>query len=316
MSTPDHVLLGEAADWLIQFQSGPTSPAERRAFERWRTQSLEHEAAWQRAERVLGTFEQLPVHTTRATLSRLQKPGRRQILRMLGVACITGPAVWAVWRELPWADWHAEIRTATGEQKTMRLSDGTQLLLNTASAVDIAFTETERRIILRAGEVLVTTGKDPGRAYRPFLVETREGTARAIGTRFSVQLEQENTRVRVFEGTVEVLPFEGFHPVVLHAGEQTVFAKDLAEGAQPVDPSAAAWEYGMFVARDVRLADLIAELSRYRRGVLRCDPACADMRVSGAFPITDINASLGLLQKTLPLRVTMLTRYWITVHPR
>lgn len=316
MSTPDEVLLGEAADWLVQLHSGQTTPDERQAFEHWRTRSPAHAAAWQRAERVLRTFEHLPSGTARSTLKQLQKPARRQVLRALGVLCAASPAAWVAWREVPWSSWRAEWRTASGEQRSLRLSDGTQLLLNTATAVDLLFTQHERRIIVRAGEVLITTGKDPDYASRPFLVQTREGTVRAIGTRYSVQLEQASTRVRVFEGAVEVAPFEATRPLVLHAGEQTVFHRHGAQPAQPVDPSAAAWEYGMFVARDIRLVDLIAELSRYRRGILRCDPDCADLRVSGAFPVSDIDASLALLRKTLPLRISAITPYWITVHPR
>jgi len=57
-------------------------------------------------------------------------------------------------------------------------------------------------------------------------------------------------------------------------------------------------------------------LARYRRGVLRCDPAVADLRVSGAFPLADIDGSLRLLEKTLPVRISHVTPFWTTVAPR
>ena len=50
--------------------------------------------------------------------------------------------------------------------------------------------------------------------------------------------------------------------------------------------------------------------------MLRCDPAVAGLRVSGAFPLNDIDASLRLLEKTLPVRVSKVTPYWTTVVPR
>ena len=39
----------------------------------------------------------------------------------------------------------------------------------------------------------------------------------------------------------------------------------------------------MLLAQDMRLAELVGELGRYRPGVLRCHPGIADLRVSGAF---------------------------------
>jgi transmembrane sensor len=83
-----------------------------------------------------------------------------------------------------------------------------------------------------------------------------------------------------------------------------------------VDATAASWEQGMLAVRDWRLADLVDELGRYRRGVLRCDPAVAGLRVSGAFPLNDTDASLRLLEKTLPVRVSRITPYWTTVAAR
>ena len=72
----------------------------------------------------------------------------------------------------------------------------------------------------------------------------------------------------------------------------------------------------MMVARNMRLADLLAELGRYRPGVLRCHDDVAGLSVSGAFPLQDTDASLRLLQDTLPIRVSSLTRYWVAIEPR
>lgn len=66
----------------------------------------------------------------------------------------------------------------------------------------------------------------------------------------------------------------------------------------------------------MRLDALVAELSRYRGGVLRCDPAVGALRVSGAFPLRDTDASLALLAKTLPVRIGGITRYWTVVEAR
>lgn len=310
----DEALLAEAADWLMRFQSGDDSPRTRRAFEQWRRQSPAHAAAWQRAETVLDTFRQVPAGVGRRTLDGIAKPGRRRAIRTLGLFAVGTPAFWLAWQHQPWAEWGADLRTATGEQKTLELADGTRLVLNTASAVDVAFTAGERRLHLVKGEILITTAQDPSPRPRPFIVETAEGQLRPVGTRFSVRQMAGETHAAVFEGAVEITA-DGGRRHVLSAGEQTTFRPDDIGAGVPVETSAALWEHGMLAARDMPLADLIAELARYRPGILRCHPTVAGLRVSGAFPLADTDASLDLLVKTRPLALRSVTRYWVSVEP-
>ena len=75
-------------------------------------------------------------------------------------------------------------------------------------------------------------------------------------------------------------------------------------------------DYGTLLAKDMPLGEVIAELARYRPGVLRCDPAVAGMPVSGALSLTDTDAALDLLARSLPLRIERRTRYWVSFGPR
>ncbi|MCY1507042.1 Protein FecR [compost metagenome] len=313
----DPAILKEAAGWLVRMQSENLSVSDRAAFDRWRACSAEHAAAWARAEEMLRGFGQLPPRIAGDALRRLDSPGRRQAMRALGGVLVLAPAAWWGARELPWRAWSADARTMTGERRSMELADGTQLVLNTASAVDIDYTPQQRLLWLRTGEILLTTGKDPAPVQRPFIVRTRLGAIRALGTRFMVRDEGDTVRVAVFEGAVEIRPASaGATPLLLPAGQQTVFNEREARLPAPADLSAASWEQGMLAVRNWALADLVDELGRYRRGVLRCDPAVAALRVSGAFPLSDIGASLRLLESTLPVKVKSITPYWTTVAPR
>ncbi|KRA00605.1 FecR domain-containing protein [Achromobacter sp. Root565] len=313
----DPAILHEAAGWLVRLQSETLSAADRAALARWRARSADHEAAWQRAEAMLRGFGQVPPRIGRQALRQADRTGRRQAVRALAGLLVLGPAAWLGVRELPWREWRADLRTATGEQRRVELADGTQLVLNTASAVDVDYTPTQRVLWLRAGEILLTTGRDPAPAPRPFLVQTTQGVLRALGTRFMVRDEGASVRVAVYEGAVEVRPARAdASALVLAAGEQTVFTASGAAARVPADSLAASWADGMLAARNWRLADLVDELGRYRHGVLRCDPAVAELRVSGAFPLNDIEASLRLLQKTLPVRVSRVTPWWTTIAPR
>jgi transmembrane sensor len=315
----DPLILGEAADWLVQLQSGGATDEDHRAIQLWRGRSAQHAQAWQRAEAILGDLRTVPGAIASDTLKRVGRQksiGRRQALNRLGLFLLAGPAAWLACRQLPWQQWTADQHTAIGEQKNLVLPDGTRMLINTGSSLNIAFNANERRIKLLSGEVLITTAKDPSPSHRPFIVETLQGTARALGTRFSVRVGEHRSSVAVMEGSVEMLPHHATSGVIVKAGEQSAFGIDSVSPVEPLDTSAMTWENGMMVAKNMRLADLLVELGRYRSGVLRCHEAVADLTVSGAFPLRDTDASLRLLQETLPIRVSNLTHYWVTIEPR
>lgn len=315
----DPVILGEAADWLVHLQGGGATEEDHRAIQLWCGRSAQHAQAWQRAEAILGDFRAVPGSIASDTLKRARRAqglGRRQALNRLGLLLLAGPAAWLAWRETPWREWAADQRTAIGEQKNLTLPDGTLVLVNTDSALNIAFTANQRLITLLSGEVLVTTAKDPAPAHRPFIVQTRHGTAQALGTRFSVRVGEARSHVAVLEGAVQVRPAQLGHGSIIKAGEQGAFGYSGMDAIQALDSGALAWEHGMLLAQNMPLADLLAELGRYRPGVLRCHDAVAGLKVSGAFPLRDTDASLALLRDTLPVTVSSHTRYWVTVEPR
>jgi transmembrane sensor len=309
-------ILGEAADLLVQLHSGSATSSDHQVIAQWRNRSAEHARAWQRAEALLGEFRSVPANLAIQTLQRAaHKDGlsRRQTLTCLGLFLMAGPLGIASQR-MPWQQWTADQRTAVGEQKSLQLPDGSHVLLNTASAVDIAFNLHERRIVLLDGEVLISTAKDPG--TRPFIVETPQGIARALGTRFCVRTTGSRSQVSVLEGLVEVTPQLLTKSTTLKAGERQSFKLNRFDPLENFDTNALAWDKGMLLANNMRLDELLGELSRYRPGVLRCHADVAGLRVSGAFSLRDTDASLRLLSDTLPLKISSLTRYWLSVEPR
>ncbi|MHC6226880.1 FecR domain-containing protein [Pseudomonas sp. X10] len=315
----DPLILGEAADWLVQLQSGAATDDDRRAIQAWCQRSAEHAAAWQRAEAILGDFRRLPAPIAGETLRRLSRSGgvsRRQALNRLGLLLLAAPATWLAWRQTPWQQWTADQRTAVGEQRPLTLPDGSQVLLNTDTAIDIVFSASERRIDLLSGEILVTSAPDPAIPARPLLVRTLHGSARALGTRFSVRIDGHLSRVAVLQGSVDARPLHGANGLVLKAGERGAFDSEHVLPTERLEAGALAWENGMLLARDMRLGDLLAELGRYRPGVLRCHDAVRELRVSGAFSLRDTDTSLRLLSETLPVEIHGMTRYWVAVEPR
>ncbi|APA68688.1 FecR domain-containing protein [Janthinobacterium sp. 1_2014MBL_MicDiv] len=308
----------EAAHWMMRLQGGELDDASRQALARWRARHPRNEAAWQRAEQVCRTFGMLSAPLAMPVLDRPARVQRRATLKPLAVLIVAGPAGWAMLKVAPWQEWTADLRTATGEIRHLTLADGSRLSLNTASAADIGFSAALRLVHLRAGEIHVATAPDPHPGRRPFIVRTSNGSVRAIGTRFTVRQDASllgaRTHVAVAQGAVEVRPAEG-RPVILQAGWQASFDAAAASTPQPLAPHANAWLKGLLYADDTPLADVLAQLARYRHGVVRCDPAVARLRVSGVYQLRDTDALLALLQASLPIRVRRPSRFWISVEP-
>lgn len=308
----------EAAQWLIRFSSGEASEADRHACLAWRNSHPDHERAWQRAERVSQTLGLIPSAIGMPTLERPASRDRRAVLKMLPLLIVTGSAAAVSYRLAPWREWAADARTATGEIRTLTLADGTRLTLNTASAADIVFNDVQRTVRLRAGEIHVETAPDPVPLHRPFVVQTADGTLTALGTRFTVRLEgdwlRSRTHVAVSEGAVEIRPLAAAAHV-LPAGSQAVFETHAAPLVAPLALRADGWVEGILYADEMPLGELAEQLARYRPGVLRCDPAVAGLRVSGAFHLKATDKILQLLQSSLPVQIEYRTRYWVSIGP-
>ena len=217
--------------------------------------------------------------------------------------------------QLPWAYWTADHRTAAGEIRTLTLPDGSRVVLNSGSAIDLDYSDTTRTVELVRGELLATVAKAPD---RPFQVITRDLTATALGTQYSVRLEDGFTRVAVQESKVSVTPSNGGDDLALSAGQQADLTRDgvLARNATPSQRPD--WADGRLAFSNAPLTDVIERLARHRPGLLTLDDALANSprRFTGVLPADDNDAALTLLADTLNLEVRYLTPWYVTVRPR
>lgn len=97
-------------------------------------------------------------------------------------------------------------------------------------------------------------------------------TARALGTRFCVRTEGPRSHVSVLEGQVVVAPQMLQQSTTLDAGQRQSFKLNRFDDPQRFEVAAMSWDKGMLLANNMRLDELLGELSRYRPGVLRCHP--------------------------------------------
>lgn len=314
---PSHHVMQQAAEWYALLGSEDLTERDRVRWQVWLDADPEHRLAWGYVESVSRRF--VPIQSTvdpRSTADGLWQANTRLLQRRRILAGLVGIGLlgWASWRYPPLADkalaWRADYRTRTGEIRTIQLSDGTQIWLNTATTVNQHYADNERRLQLLAGEILIDTASDPA---RPFLVDTPHGQLRALGTRFSVRLNTHDTLLAVHAGAVQVTTHDG-EQSLLQAGQQTHFNHHGHTAIQPSDDNHEAWSRGVLVAPDISLREVVEELGRYRKGYLGVAPEVADLRVFGSFPLADTDAALAMLADALPVRIQRTLPWWVSIE--
>lgn len=319
---PSHAVLEQAAEWYARLRDGKAGHREQAAWQAWLHAAEEHRAAWRYVEDISGSFAVL--HDTpepRQTASTLCSANDRLHLRRRTLASIAMLASgsllgWLGWREalLPASllAWTADYRTGTGEQRDITLADGTHLWLNTASAVNVDFTGEVRRITLMDGEIHMATARDA----RPFLVDTPHGRLRALGTRFNVRLDGDETRLAVYQGAVEIRTAATGATTVIPAGKQAGFTAEHIHEPKSADLAREAWTQGALVADNIALREVVRELRRYRQGHLGIADEVANLTVYGNFPVQDTDRVLAMLASALPIRIEQRHAWWTSIEKR
>lgn len=336
----------QAAQWLCDLQEA--DEATRAQFTHWLKASplhiqafLELEALWNEMDRVdakraIDIDELLKTHEPHAIASNVvalpsrvdesrapRQPSRwRQAATVAAVALLALIGAWTV----PSLLGKQTYVTAVGEQRTLKLSDGSVIHLNTDSRVEVRYTESARDLRLIEGEALFSVERDPA---RPFRVSASTSVIQAIGTQFNVYNRADGTSVAVIEGVVKILPPNALEPararreshpernsapaleqscsmlatqsvpgsntveaceLQLAAGETAYVAKSGSVEKAPASniEEAIAWKQRRLVFRSDTLADVADEFNRYNRTKIRIDgDALKTRRLIGTFNADD-----------------------------
>ena len=351
----------EAARWFVEFRSGDLDASGRRAFDAWVRTSPEHlqafmevAALWSHPaaldpQRQFSIEELLASARKEADVIPLSRPGEpvgRSVgkSRWVRVTAATAAVLFIVGSLVTWRMFVAQqtYGTQVGEQRSLRLSDGSTVTLNSRSRARIEFTDTTRAVELLEGEALFRVAKD---ALRPFVVRADGTIVRAVGTAFDVNKRNRGTVVTVVEGRVAVfLPAEQrgtrsnaravpetptrppappaqrevtgdagaaeeadgerVGEVYLSAGEGI----DVTRGAPhtPVQTnvgSATAWMQGRVILQSATLEEVAEEFNRYStRRIIAEDHGATPFRLSGVFS-TDPDFLIRYLHERADIQV-------------
>ena len=202
-----------------------------------------------------------------------------------------------------WLDpaWHTEqVRVAVGAQRELVLADGSQVLLDSGSRLQIERHLRSRQLELLEGQARFTVVH----ADAPFIVHSQGVRVRDIGTVFDVRSDVRGVRVGVLEGAVEVGIGHGtVQP--LRAGQQLLAAAgELGEVQAVASGAMEAWRSSVLRFDGTPLRDAIVDLQRYSEVPLQlADERTRGLRLSGEFDSRQMRALLEHLPAVLPVTV-------------
>ena len=311
----------QAIAWLVEERSGTMPESRGRALQSWRQADPAHEAAWVQVNGALArTLQPLGDYAGPGSaaglavdaLVRAAAPSRRRVVGGT-LAAVAGAALTAfvIDRFTPVAMLGADIRTATGERRTLDLPGGCSLLMDARSAADLHFDATQRLVRLREGALIATV--PPEAAGRPFIVQTLHGEARAMGTRYMVRTGEGHTEVAALQHSVALRTRDGQAATLAEGGTARMNGQGAIQSGAASADGCAAWQSGMLAVADGALGEVVAALRAYRPGMLRVSPAAAELRVLGTFPLDDTDLALQALADTLPIAVTRYQGGWMVV---
>ena len=341
----------QASAWLARLDSDQPSSQDLQAFKRWVNEDDAHIAAF---KKVAAAWDELNILTRLPSLLEQKDLQRKEqqpamptfgfasfSLRQLAVAATLVMGLMFGLQQTFHTPQQASYWTAVGEQKTITLPDNSVVQLNTNSRLQFDYRGQARAVYLHQGEVHFSVAKNPD---RPFEVYAGTGRVRAIGTAFSVTLNDRSDEVNVLvtEGVVEIAPEispEIITPAIspqaeIHeaklsgaqvlaakpakqhqratAGSAAVFDREAVRAIEKVEDAdmlqRLAWQQGLLIFSGEPLEEVVAEISRYTdtKIIIKSEDARA-LRIGGQFKVADTRAIFSALEKGFGLKADYAT---------
>lgn len=314
----------DASVWIAKLDKG-LSPADREMLGEWlaadtrnRDVLLQMAELWDNMSALSRLSDLFPIPATSAS--------RPRQVRWAAAAAVVIAVLAAGWAAIMLdletkpaesrasGDLESEIvfATAKGEQSTVHLPDGSNVVLNTDSLIKVDYTQAYRLLRLERGELHVEVARDTA---RPFFVIAGDKIVRAVGTAFSLEItSDQRIELIVTEGKVVVgvnlnpdavlanVAPNGLHSsVTVTAGEQMILDVDDEE-TKSVSPEEIdiklSWRQGNLVFRGESLEDAVAEIGRYTTvEFVIVDEDLKKVRIAGMFKAGDVDGLLATLRE-------------------
>ena len=231
-----------------------------------------------------------PAALQRRRGGRIAKSVLPVLLVAISAVCIADPA-WQV----------RDYQTAVGERRQITLPDGSHVLLDAGTRLQVRRHLRSRQVLLAQGQARFDVRHS---AWRPFQVEAGPVHVRNYGTVFDVDRQGDLSEVTLWRGEVGVRVEGGGAEQRLKPGQRLLAQAGSLSPPEPASPDRADWTRGRLQFDRLPLSEVLRILQRYHdRPIVLDDPALGPLQVSGVFDADRAETAVALLPEILPVQV-------------
>lgn len=302
-----------AAAWFYRLQQIDYDHPDRSRFEAWLLESSAHQRAYSEVEEISRKLNMAQEVDRLSHALQHQQYNKRSSRLKTGITVISlalcafiGLTAYQRWQALPLSQLTASANV--GKTQTQNLEDGSKLIINSRSDVEVTYYRDKRLVSLKRGEVIFEVMPD---ANRPFIVDSGKAKITVLGTRFAVNRLNHLVRVSVDHGRVRVesqpdSPDQTLTPLILT--DQQV--AEVSRNAAPVRVSRAAedgfsFAEGVVIFDHAEIGELSETIARYRETPLILQSTDPSMhKISARVSVNNMESFLHRLPKLLPVQVS------------
>ncbi len=319
----------QASLWIAKLDRTLT-PAEEQELKQWLTTPGHQDVLFQMASvwDSMDSLSRLSSLFPPPTRTSVGFPAKYAVAAAASVLVVLLSGVWGMMTFAPKAApqwlmaWHIEqnidgvYETGVGEHSRVNLPDGSELVLNTNSRIQVKYTKDARLFFLERGEIHIEVAHDTS---RPLSVMAGDKVVQAVGTAFNVQIHSDKeVELIVTDGKVRVAKrrpediYKAVDPAPLPVSSLAVSqGEKIVLGAknQHVKKLASAdieaklsWREGNLVFRGETLEEALTEISRYTDVNFNIeDDSIRSIRIAGLFKAGDIKGLLVALRQNFEI---------------
>ncbi len=317
------VLRSEAQTWLLLLLSGQVSAADAEAFRLWCGRDPAHRQAfaevrllWENlgpAVRAVAAREQAAPARTPHRLPETSRAAPRSMSRraFLGGTAIAASTACLMLLRPPWRLWpglselDADFRTGTGEQRQLEIVPGVVVEMNTQTSINLRpGRDGSPGMELMSGEAQVLNLAPQA---KPFSIYAAGGcVVTGADSQCNVRCTGAQVQVICLRGSTE-LKYLSQSKAIAPAQQVSYGAQGIGAPAT-VDPEVAlAWRRRVLIFDDQPLAEVVAEINRYRPGkIILMDDALAARKVHARFSLNQLADVAALIHNAYGAQVTSL----------
>jgi transmembrane sensor len=295
-----------AAHWCMRLHASDCTPGERQAFAQWHDSHPLHAFEYAAMLEIWDVADHLPRHETASVVVPFKPRSRLRTYAVAAAICLTAlPLVAFTGWEAGWLPSSYERFQAANGLRQVTLNDGSEVELNLGTELVYSNYKDQRRVTLKKGEAFFKVSHD---STHPFIVHAGEGQVRVTGTQFNVWKYEDQVRVMLLEGSVQIASDQLHGSVPLTPGMQASYRQgDATPHVQAIAPNdtALAWRQGKLVLDNLSLADALPLINRYlNKPAMLADANTGTIRIGGIYNITEVNNLIPSLPKVLPVYLT------------